>query len=89
MTLMCVGGPYHGQRYSVPRGSRSLIIATNEPTWIMDAHHQFDPSAVVPFERAVYKLETLRHEMGETTVQMKVLAYYGRAAQDRPENWYL
>jgi hypothetical protein len=91
MTLMCVGGPKHGERVTVPPGARSWIVAL-EPVWLAEA--MWDsmkalPDTVVPIHQAVYKVEMLRHDMGETSVSMKVLAYYGRDRQDRPEGWYL
>jgi hypothetical protein len=91
VTLLCVGGPKHGERIAVPPGARSWLVATT-PTWFASASWDSvkgPPEAVVPMQQAVYKVETLRHDAGETSVSMKVLAYYGRDRQDRPEGWYL
>ena len=87
-TLLCVGGPRHGERIVVPGGQRSWVVTTT-PVWFGESKQLMDPYSPVPFERAVYQVQTLRHDMGETSVTMKVLAYYGRDVQDRPASWSL
>lgn len=88
-TYMCVGGPKHGERVAVPRGMHSWIIDCSD-VWVGASWNKVTPESIVPFERAVYKVERLNlHETDEAHLSIKVLAYYGRDRKDRPEGWYL
>lgn len=87
-TLMCVGGPWHGQRKNIGHGD-SMLMPKAEPTVLEPAWAA--PNTLIPSGKTgVYKRETLQigHENG-IEVRITVLAYYGTERSDRPKDFHL
>lgn len=90
--LMCVGGPMHGQKVHVT--GRSMLVPSIKPTFLARAAEYdpsvFSPDALVPLETACYRVERVAWDSADgLSLNITVLAYYGRDSQDRPKGWCL
>ncbi len=89
--LMCLGGPLDGQFVNAPNVSDVVIVPLmNKLVWMRPAHLDCPgalPDAVVPMEEGVYQRRELMFQGDGYKTRVEVMAYFGRAAQDRPNKW--
>ena len=89
MKYLCVGGPWDRKYVELQRGQQSLVLPSSEPLRFDIAWGKNVPDGAVTIDHHTYKVVTIGYAMPGFDATAKVLAYFGRAAQDRPENFYL